>query len=139
MTNDFHLPSNEAAPCFCWLFSPGTLGPKNDENVNTLFHSAIFQTDAPTRPAMQESRPSEAPKTSKTTSSSGRSKDSGSESSGLGQLAQLARFKTKGDPNVDAKTLANAVAAATAASATSVESRRSLKKGELKKCVQASA
>jgi hypothetical protein len=49
----------------------------------------------------------------------------------LGPLAQL-RTKTKGDPNVDAKTLANAVAAAAAASAT-VESRRLLKKGEFDK------
>jgi hypothetical protein len=61
------------------------------------------------------------------TSSSGRSKDTGSEDTGLGPLANL-RTKTKGDPNVDAKTLANAVAAA--AAATSVESRRTLKKGE---------
>jgi len=66
----------------------------------------------------------------RTSSSSGRSKDSGSEDTGLGPLANL-RTKTKGDPNVDAKTLANAVAAAAAASATSVESRRTLKKGEL--------
>lgn len=88
-----------------------------------------------TRPAIQEARSSEATKVSRTTSSSGRSKDSGSEGTGLGPLAQL-RLKTKGDPNVDAKTLANAVAAAAAASATSVESRRSLKKGEFDKCVQ---
>ena len=84
-----------------------------------------------TRPAIQEARLSEPTKILRTTSASSRTKDSGSEGTGLGPLAQL-RTKTKGDPNVDAKTLANAVAAAAAASAT-VESRRSLKKGEFDK------
>lgn len=79
-----------------------------------------------------ESRSSEATNIMRT-SSSGRSKDSGTEDTGLGPLANL-HTKTKGDPNVDAKTLANAVAAATAASATSVESRRTLKKGEFNMC-----
>lgn len=89
------------------------------------------------RPAIQEARPSEPSKIIRTTSSSSRTKDSGSEGTGLGPLAQL-RTKTKGDPNVDAKTLANAVAAAAAASAT-VESRRLLKKGDRVKYVGASS
>ncbi|KAG0564340.1 hypothetical protein M758_8G098200 [Ceratodon purpureus] len=94
-------------------------------------------TGVQTRPAIQEARPSEPTKILRTTSASSRTKDSGSEGTGLGPLAQL-RTKTKGDPNVDAKTLANAVAAAAAASAT-VESRRSLKKGDRVKYVGASS
>lgn len=93
----------------------------------------------PTRPppGIQEVRSSEAPKIIRT-SSAARIKDAGSEDTGLGPLANL-RTKTKGDPNVDAKTLANAVAAAAAASATSVESRRSLKKGDRVKYIGASS
>ncbi|XP_024402253.1 uncharacterized protein [Physcomitrium patens] len=90
-------------------------------------------TSAHTRPAIYDARSSE------TSSEIVRATPStGSEGSGLGPLVQL-RTKTKGDPNVDAKTLANAVAAAAAASATSVESRRSLKKGDRVKYIGASS
>uniref|UniRef100_A0A7I4CAX9 AAA+ ATPase domain-containing protein n=1 Tax=Physcomitrium patens TaxID=3218 RepID=A0A7I4CAX9_PHYPA len=96
-------------------------------------------TGVHTRPAIQETRSSETScKILRTTSSTGPTKDSGPEGSSLGPLAPL-RTKTKGDPNVDAKTLANAVAAAAAASATSVESRRSLKKGDRVKYIGVSS
>lgn len=84
------------------------------------------------RPSPHESRSTESSKIVRSTSSSGRSKESGTETTGLGPLAQL-RTKSKGESNVDSKALANAVAAAAAAAsvtATTVESRRSLKKGQ---------
>lgn len=84
------------------------------------------------RPSPHESRSTESTKIVRSSSSSGRSKESGTETTGLGPLAQL-RTKSKGESNVDSKALANAVAAAAAAAsvtATTVESRRSLKKGQ---------
>ena len=84
------------------------------------------------RPSPHESRSTESTKIVRSTSSSGQSKESGTETTGLGPLAQL-RTKSKGESNVDSKALANAVAAAAAAAsvtATTVESRRSLKKGQ---------
>jgi len=93
------------------------------------------------RPSPHESRSTESTKIVRSSSSSGRSKESGTETTGLGPLAQL-RTKSKGESNVDSKALANAVAAAAAAAsvtATTVESRRSLKKGDRVKFVGASS
>ena len=83
----------------------------------------LFQTGVHTRPAIQEERHSETTKIVRTTSSGSSTKDSRSEGSGLGPLALL-RTKTKGDPNLDAKTLST------------VKSCRSLEKGEFDMCVQ---
>lgn len=82
------------------------------------------------RPSPHESRSTESTKIVRSSSSNGRSKESGTETTGLGPLSQL-RTKSKGESSVDSKALANAVAAAAAvATATTVESRRSLKKGQ---------
>ena len=89
-----------------------------------------MQASVSTRTASHEVKSLESTKILRTTSSSGRSKDSATEGAAFGSLAQL-RTKSKGDPNVDSKALATAVAAAAAAaaSATVAESRRLLKKG----------
>lgn len=89
-----------------------------------------MQASVSTRTASHEVRSLESTKILRTTSSSGRSKDSGTEGAAFGPLAQL-RTKSKGDPSVDSKALATAVAAAAAASATATvaESRHLLKKG----------
>jgi hypothetical protein len=87
------------------------------------------QASVASRPSPHESRSTESTKIVRSSSSSGRSKESGTETTGLGPLAQL-RTKSKGESNVDSKALANAVAAAAAAASVTATTRRSLKKGQ---------